>query len=326
MPVTNQTNYEFYPFPLSEFCIRYLCGGDSMRQLRHVSRTELLLARLGLDYPEGALLDMRINRFSHAVELFSNLALSKSTLLEAHSTLTGTDTRGFRKNESWIGPDKASSKYPEVASVKEIDQALSYLVDDHNSSSHLQPLQHVYSFMELLSIHPFQDANGRVARAFHIAQERKMGIQVPATLYRYKHGENELYIGEAHNFKASPKTYLTNTEFWQRAYDWSDFATEKILELIKNAKNILDTQTLLTPLNSVDISIIKHLWQQPITTQAYISQTLDLPIYDVGKSINTLVSYNILQPSRIKKRTLQPVYHNVALVNLYKNVEKLLFK
>lgn len=316
---------QFYDFPIFDYCLRYLCGGGSLREFRDVSRFDLLLAKIGMGTTQATQLNEKIIIFNRCIGVFVQGGLSKDSLFKSHAVVMSLPSSRFRKSPAWCGKSQSESIYPKTDNAADIDKSIRELTShysaqyDHNLSSSIN------THMKLLQIHPFSDGNGRVARAFILGEEEKYGILISPLLFLLQEGARDLYVKDAHSRYREERQDAGNQIFWNVAYDWSVYVTNEIQYLIKSAKKQLDLKLANIALSNLEKALVQKLWKQPIVNETVL-KTLSQSEDAIVEAVTNLLSIGVIQPTQIAKFKDEPLFHCQILINLYKHIESALFQ
>ncbi len=206
--------------------------------------------------------------YYEALSFFSSKqSLTKALLEEIHGHVATKDTiSGIRTQQNWIGPIGCPAEeahyFPPPPEI--LPQKISHFLKKFNQNTHTPLLKLSLLFGEFLTIHPFMDGNGRVAR-------------VLAPLYLYWKGKTTfpyLYVSRylaKHRKQYYEKLfYLSYKKKWD---DWLVFFLKAIKssalhlekEISSTYRLALKIDSLLTPYIDQEPreSIIKSLFSCP---------------------------------------------------------------
>ncbi|WP_281555934.1 Fic family protein [Thalassomonas sp. RHCl1] len=314
-------------FCLQSFLYRYLCGGESMRSLRQVSRKKLALTGSGANYFDADVIKLseEIAQFSKAVDIFSNNDFSVEVLRKAHGCFSIENASHFRTTAGWIGKSAEESEYMLPVQPDEIAGYLDNLVE-FLRLAHVETYQKaIIAHTQLLKIHPFADLNGRTARALMVSLLRREQVDViPPVFFRYL-CSRESYLQSANSVGLNDLRQ-TEHDFWRQAYLWAESIENEINLLVEKVQNILVSATVLTGINADSQALLKYLWQQPLVTTKLISAKLNMTTVRANSAINQLINCQVLIPRQISSTSRDVVFECHEVMKLYQAVESKLFK
>lgn len=145
----------------------YFCSSKSLTKYRNISPIDVLILKKfpeSSDNKEVFDLSSSINRFESALFLLNkNDKITLELLIQVNAIVLDKANSKLRRVSLQLGNDGESTQYV-CPSYKDVHKLLNQLVSCINREKH--SLNNVlYYFFRLVAIHPFEDGNGRTARA-----------------------------------------------------------------------------------------------------------------------------------------------------------------
>mgnify|MGYP000066234779 CR=1 FL=1 len=168
--------------------------------------------------------------------------------------------------------------------------AMKALIDWYNSDSETHPLvkSAIFSY-EFVSIHPFQDGNGRLSRLL-------------ATLLLLKNGYNWIqYVSLEHEIESKKSDYYIVLRKCQaerpneNVTDWIHFFFNALQNIQKQLMEKLDVKGIHTKLSSKEKSILVFIENNTGTKSGNIARKLDIPNPTVKRILTNLVNQNLIE-------------------------------
>jgi Fic family protein len=172
----------------------------------------------------------------------------------------------------------------------ETEDAMRALIDWYNHDNETHPLvkSALFSY-EFVSIHPFQDGNGRLSRLL-------------ATLLLLKNGYNWIqYVSLEHEIESKKSEYYVVLRKCQadrpseNVTDWINFffnALQNIQELLMNKLEVKGVQTKLSPREK---SILVFIENNTGAKSGDIARKLDIPNPTVKRILTSLVNQSLIE-------------------------------
>ncbi|WLT32758.1 Fic family protein [Geothrix sp. PMB-07] len=202
----------------------------------------------------------------------------------------------FRKNKGFIGTSNKDI-YIETLGPEHIESYLEKLFDLINNEKIPKISRIAIFYMGFLTIHPFEDGNGRVARIYASLLFYQLGIislpvfNLSATLEKHQF-----------NFMTASHAALLKNDwniFFQFFYS---IVYECLEQHIRVAKDLLDLETSMTLTfknnnfsTFVIKKIIRALYLAPISSRSELRRYSGLSLVDFQKCISVLLSENKVQ-------------------------------
>jgi Fic family protein len=171
----------------------------------------------------------------------------------------------------------------------ETEDAMRALVDWYGSTEPVQPLVRVATFCyEFVTIHPFQDGNGRLSRLL-------------ATLLLLQQGYPWVqYVSFEHEIERRKSEYyrvLRTCQAQRPGEDicpWVHFFLDCLVVMMEKLCAKLEVQGTLTELNERQRNILRYVQAHAGAQAGGIATALDLSLPTVKKDLDTLLRSNTL--------------------------------
>lgn len=224
---------------------RYLCGGDSIKQLRQVSWKHFFMLD-ALPNRDVLKLFNRLKEYSRLVINSDYTLVDERSLLAVHGILNEDAISAIRNSQNLVGSSHAQIAIfvpPPPDQVRGLLDNYFFATVRSTNSLCIEEVIQIYS--NFLKIHPFSDGNGRVARVIFDCLLRKCrpDILVSPLLYRLYH--NDLYrdyvkfVGDDYSY-----TQYTSLPFWKEAIKYAEISSAKCkavmaASLNRSASNVI---------------------------------------------------------------------------------------
>ncbi|HEY1047932.1 MAG TPA: Fic family protein [Bacteroidia bacterium] len=178
------------------------------------------------------------------------------------------------------------------------ENAMQDLIEWYNSDKETLPIIKIALFVyDFLSIHPFQDGNGRLSRLL-------------GTLLLLKNGYSWIqYISFEHeieNRKAEYYGVLMNTQMQrpgENVSEWMNFFMDCLLKIQNQLEVKLQTQQTTTRLSNKEQLILSFLNNNPYSKSSEIAEKLDMNLPTVKKILGNLLLNKTISKIGIGKST-----------------------
>lgn len=235
----------------------------------------------------------------------NDLPLVNRVILAAHAALMeGGGNHAcpgeYRPQSVWVG----QLTPPPAPQVPNLMRELEVFINEDRSMPPLLKAGLVHVQFE--TIHPFLDGNGRIGRLLIVLMLTKEGLLKQPILYPslyFKKHHLEYYqrldaVRTQGDYEGWLTFYLEAIEQsavdgWQRAKK-IEALEDKLYNKIKDI-NVIKQRSLA-------LEILNHLFQFPITSVSFLSQSLNKNYNTVATVIEKLVQFNFLTPQETKKR------------------------
>ncbi|MCT1652919.1 Fic family protein [Brachybacterium muris] len=216
---------------------------------------------------------------------------------------------GLREVDVWIGGrDKVRADYvappaSEVAGL--VDDLLAYL----NTSGEHPLLLAAIAHLQVETIHPFEDGNGRVGRALvHAVLERggvvRSGLLPISTAIRAREREYVARLDAVRTDRSDEAVEALND--WVRFFvEVSASACEKVQDIqgrVRALDELLEQKATGLRVDSAARRILPVLREQPVVTAAFIADELGVSRVAAHRAVETLVAREVLTPGTGKYR------------------------
>ena len=318
-------------FDSKTFFSRYLCGNLALQNLRSVSRYRTSLVAIGeaVEDVEATALYNRTCEYRQAVKYLSQCDVySADTLKIGHSFFKTDKLSGeFRYTQNWIGPSRENATYVPPAHTEVIDK-IDVLISFINHHAKVDTRTAKLAYLELLTIHPFDDANGRFARALlESLLPNNDPIFIHPSLYRL--GTNTKFYAKMHYQYRYSGTFSEATltdKYWVNCEKWAAKYQEYCKNLI--AKSIASLEKKINYANSSNLllSTLALLINNPIVTERYLAKTFSLEKHQVSDLISTLIARGILTKYRTRTNEKIDIYVSDEVMEMYHLLDQMIFK
>ena len=194
--------------------------------------------------------------------------------------------------------------------------AMRQLVEWYHADKETIPIVKIALFVyDFLSIHPFQDGNGRLSRLL-------------GTLLLLKNGYSWIqYVSFEHEIENRKKEYYTVLMQTQRqrpgenVSNWLNFFTDCLLNIQNQLEEKLRTQKIQTILSGKEQNILNYIENHPDSKSSEIASKLDIPLPTVKKILAGLMQKKIISKMGVGKAT---TYLNESSKQIKKNAQFML--
>ena len=170
------------------------------------------------------------------------------------------------------------------------EDAMQQLIGWYNKKSEVHPIIKAATFVyDFLSIHPFQDGNGRLSRLL-------------TTLLLMQNGYNWIqYVSFEHEIESNKKDYYKSLRTCQAQRpneditEWINFFLDSLINVQYKLSKKLEVTGIETELSPKEKSIYVYIGNNPGCKSGEIARNLNLPNPTVKRILSKLVSKNILQ-------------------------------
>jgi Fic family protein len=229
-----------------------------------------------------------------------DIAISKSTIKNLHNQLLKVSEKdSWHKGEYKQHSNAVEANFPDGS--KQIifrttepgfatEDAMNSLIKWYNEKSETHQLIKIALFVyEFLSIHPFQDGNGRLSRLL-------------TTLLLLKNNYVWIqYISFEHEIENRKKQYynvLRNCQSQrpnENVSDWVNFFLESLINIQIKLDNKLELKAVTTKLSPRDKSIYLFITSNPGCKSGEISEKLNIPNPTTKRILSKMVKDEILE-------------------------------
>ena len=229
-----------------------------------------------------------------------DIAISKSTIKNLHNQLLKVSEKdSWHKGEYKQHSNAVEANFPDGS--KQIifrttepgfatEDAMNSLINWYNEKSETHHLIKIALFVyEFLSIHPFQDGNGRLSRLL-------------TTLLLLKNNYVWIqYISFEHEIENRKKQYynvLRNCQSQrpnENVSDWVNFFLESLINIQIKLDNKLELKAVTTKLSPRDKSIYLFITSNPGCKSGEISEKLNIPNPTTKRILSQMVKDEILE-------------------------------
>jgi Fic family protein len=233
-------------------------------------------------------------------ESFRDIEISESSLKHLHNLLMK-----YSEKDAWhkgnykqvsneveaTNPD--GSKYTIFKTTEPglaTEDAMRSLVEWYKTDTEAHPLVRAATFVyEFLSIHPFQDGNGRISRLL-------------ATLLLLKDGYSWIeYVSFEHEIENRKSEYYRVLMTCQRqrpgedVHDWILFFLDCLANIQGLLMKKLDTQNVAARMTPRERKIYQFIDNHPGAKSGEIAEKLDIPLPTIKRLLSDMVTSKLLQ-------------------------------
>ena len=317
-------------FCLNTFLNRYLAGNRSLKESRSLSRKRLALVTSHIGYldPEAVDLVAQMNNYENAKKIFSSTStISIETLLDANKLVASENIKSgsIREMQNWIGGDTPNKALHVPPPPEYLDELINDWLAFVNCSSLAEEVIAIIGHNQLLSIHPFTDGNGRVARLFlHVLLEKKYGDIIHPILYRI-HEEYGEYINAINSTLEEEGLSNNLHDFWNKSLLWGNNLMKKLHEILEVGQSEIFRIISLRPISKDAQILIGHLWSQPIVCELGLFKHFGWNFYTSQSAIKELINANLLFPRKLRQPENAIIYDCPLIFDVWKELDNLIF-
>ncbi len=172
----------------------------------------------------------------------------------------------------------------------ETEDAMRKLIEWYNSDTEIHPLVKTAIFSyEFVSIHPFQDGNGRLSRLL-------------ATLLLLKNGYKWIqYVSFEHEIESRKNEYYLKLRYCQaqrpneEITEWIHFFLSALLNIQEQLMKKLELKGVKTKLSPREKSILTYIETNPGCKSGEIAKKLHIPNPTVKRMLTKLLNENLIE-------------------------------
>ncbi|MBX3165054.1 MAG: Fic family protein [Bacteroidetes bacterium] len=234
------------------------------------------------------------------VKSFENISVTESNIKSLHNSLMKYSTKDeWHKGNYKVHSNVVEATFPDgkrqiVFRTTEAgfatEDAMRRLTDWYNSENEVHNLIKTALFVyDFLSIHPFQDGNGRISRLI-------------STLLLLKNGYKWIqYVSFEHEIESRKNEYyqVLRTCQAQRPNEnisvWVLFFFDCLKNIQSQLMNKLQTSGVETQLSAREKSILTLIQNRPNIQSGQISEKLNIPAPTVKRILSDLIHKNLIE-------------------------------
>ncbi len=172
----------------------------------------------------------------------------------------------------------------------ETEDAMRKLIEWYNSETEIHPLvkSAIFSY-EFVSIHPFQDGNGRLSRLLTTLLLLKNGykwIQYVSFEHEIESRKNEYYQKLRHCQAQRPNEDIT---------EWISFFFSALLNIQEQLMKKLEVKGVKAKLSPKEKSILTYIETNPGSKSGEIAKKLNIPNPTVKRLLKKLLNENLIE-------------------------------
>ena len=172
----------------------------------------------------------------------------------------------------------------------ETEDAMRNLIEWYNSDTEIHPLVKTAMFSyEFVSIHPFQDGNGRLSRLLATLLLLKNGykwIQYVSFEHEIESRKNEYYLKLRHCQAQRPNEDIT---------EWINFFFSTLLNIQDQLMKKLEVKGTKAKLSPKEKSILTYIESNPGSKSGEIANKLHIPNPTVKRILTKLLNENLIE-------------------------------
>jgi Fic family protein len=233
-------------------------------------------------------------------ESYNNIAVTETSIKSLHNTLMKYSTKDewhkgkYKAHNNAVEATFADGSRQIIFRTTEAgfatDDAIRGLVDWYNSETEVHNLIKTAAFVyEFLSIHPFQDGNGRLSRLI-------------STLLLLKNGYQWIqYVSFEHEIESRKAEYYQVLRFGQAQRPNEDITAwiQFFLSALKNIQSQLtaklERQEIDSLLSPREKSIMTFVINHPDTQSGKIAEKLNIPVPTVKRILSNLLARGLIK-------------------------------
>ncbi len=197
----------------------------------------------------------------------------------------------------------------------ETEESMKRLIEWYQSDFETLPLVKSAIFVyEFLSIHPFQDGNGRLSRLLGTLLLLKQGY----TWIQYMSFEHEIESRKAEYYKVLMQTQRQRPG--EKVDEWVVFFLDRLMKIQDLLMEKLKTKESTSPLSHKEKNILGFIESHPGTKSSEIAKKLNIPLPTVKRILNTMVENKIISKYSVGPGT------NYVVENQYELKTGLMFQ
>lgn len=170
------------------------------------------------------------------------------------------------------------------------EDAMRTLVEWHDKEKEVHPLIKIAAFVyEFVSIHPFQDGNGRLSRLLTTLLLMKSGY----LWIQYVSFEHEIENNKKNYYRAlrSCQAQRPNEDI----SEWIEFFLESLINVQKKLERKLNQYTVELKLAPREKNILTYISENPGCKSGEIAKKLNIPNPTVKRILSDFVSKNLIE-------------------------------
>lgn len=190
----------------------------------------------------------------------------------------------------------------------ETEEAMRQLIEWYQSDQETLPIVKSAIFVyDFLSIHPFQDGNGRVSRLLGILLLLKQGYN----WIQYISFEHEIESRKAEYYKVLMQTQRKRPG--ENVDEWVVFFLDCLMNIQELLMEKLRTKESSSPLGPKEKNIVSFIDNRPGSKSSEIAKSLNIPLPTVKRILNIMVENKIISKYGIGAGTNYVVENQTTL-------------
>ena len=230
----------------------------------------------------------------NVIEITENNIKNLHNLLLKHSDKDQWHKGGYKQHSNAVEATLPNGTkqiiFQTTNSGFETEDAMRKLIEWYNSDSEIHPLvkSAIFSY-EFVSIHPFQDGNGRLSRLLATLLLLKNGykwIQYVSYEHEIENRKNEYYLKLRQCQAQRPNEDIT---------EWISFFFSALLNIQEQLMKKLEVKGVKTKLSPKEKSILTYVESNPGTKSGEIANKLHIPNPTVKRLLTKLLNENLIE-------------------------------
>jgi Fic family protein len=232
-------------------------------------------------------------------ESFQNIELTENNIKSLHNTMLKHSEKdawhkgGYKQHSNAVEATRADgTKYvifrptdPGFATEDAMRKLVRWYNSDHETPSLVKIAVFVYEF---LSIHPFQDGNGRLSRLL----TTQLLLQNNYRWIQYVSFEHEIENQKGDYYKVLMDCQRNRPG--EDVYPWVTFILKCLIRMQGYLMNKIDSKTNLSGITARDRAIYQFIDLHPGTQAGHVSSSLGIPLPTVKKALQLLTSVKLV--------------------------------
>ena len=195
-------------------------------------------------------------------------------------------------------------------------------LNDITSSSTLTINEIIILYNQFLTIHPFEDGNGRMARAILKATMRNNGFTNPhLELYRFRFSAAKY----SELFNLSSEADISSNRYWQQCLEWNKELSAYIESVFERCKQEIIQRTFLYTLSENEKKLLSLLYKYPVISQQKIVTECNISFSEAGKIIDCFFRLGLIVPQLDPYEEKKVLYICKSLFHLMFEIDNFIF-
>ncbi len=239
---------------------------------------------------------------------YQNIDISESTIQHLHNLLMKYNTKDdwhkgrYKQHSNVVEKNDASGSKQVIFKTTDpgfaTEDAMRQLVEWYNTDTKTMRLIKLALFVyEFLSIHPFQDGNGRLSRLLGTLLLLKNGY----VWVQYVSFEHEIENRKPEYYKVLMECQRQRPN--EEVYPWVLFFLDCLRNIQQKLSEKLEVQKKATRMPPREQNIYSFIENRPGVKSGEIAEKLDIPLPTVKRILNSMVNSGLIEKSGAGKGT-----------------------